>query len=83
MRTLIGSHADFVCDDLKRVDGALCEIKQFVPEPILCSLIFDLFHSHVLSLLNLGPETSFKYTTCPYFKKSPSKNHFFGLLFTH
>ena len=40
-------HVNFVCDKLKRANGALCKLRHYVTEEILLSLYYSLFNSHL------------------------------------
>ena len=40
-------HTDFICNKLKRANGALSKLRHYVDKKTLSSLYFSLFHSHV------------------------------------
>ena len=40
-------HIDFVCNKLKRANGALSKLRHYVDKKTLLSLYFSLFHSHL------------------------------------
>lgn len=40
-------HIDFVCNKLKRANGALCKLRHYVDKKTLLALYFSLFHSHM------------------------------------
>ena len=40
-------HVNYVCDKLKRCNGALCKLRHYVPQNTLLSLYYSLFDSHI------------------------------------
>ena len=40
-------HIDFVCNKLKRANGALSKLRHYVDKKTLLALYFSLFHSHL------------------------------------